>query len=71
MKTVTKQYSDLCRSCSGTGQLADVPDTTNPFRTCPACGGTGVVTVTETITEDDWLEQIGELIPNHLKRHKL
>jgi DnaJ-class molecular chaperone len=61
--TTTKQYPDMCRTCNGTGKLADCSDTTNPYRTCPVCMGTGTITITETIIcYDDWFKQLKEIV---------
>lgn len=52
MKTM-RQYLEMCKTCNGYGQLADSATSTNLYRTCPVCNGSGVITITETITVDN------------------
>ena len=48
-KTMTRTYPITCRSCQGIGSIPVVLPL-NP-KPCPACHGTGVVTVTETLPD--------------------
>jgi len=64
---IIRQYPQACVYCSATGVASQPSDstTTATTRICPVCGGSGTITVTETI-EDDWIEQIGEIIPHSI-----
>jgi len=42
----------MCKTCNGNGQLSDVCNSTNPYRTCPVCNGSKIIIVTETITDN-------------------
>ncbi len=44
----TKTYQVMCPSCHGTGYVSNLGASTSTTRTCPACKGNQVVTVTET-----------------------
>jgi len=56
----TRQYPKVCGSCNGTGSLMEIGTSSSPFRQCPACHGSGVVTVTET-------EMDGNELANHVE----
>jgi len=50
----TREYVIVCQSCNG---YRNIPETSgissSAFRICPACNGSGVVTVKETIEGDN------------------
>ena len=59
---ITKTYPIVCPSCYGSGLMNDwMPTTTTPKIQCKACNGTGIVTVTETI-EDDEFKKLREIL---------
>lgn len=62
-KTIVREYPVVCSNCGGAGSICDYGTTSMPFRTCPVCNGTGVITIKETIFEGNENDIINEHYP--------
>lgn len=58
MKKIHRTYQVVCKSCNGMGRIENYdfdPNVTGSemYMICPACNGSKLITVNETITESE------------------
>lgn len=52
--SITREYNIVCSSCNGNRWIPETTGVSSSATTvCPACNGSGVITVKETIYGDD------------------